>query len=151
MSTSVRRTLGTLALIVAVLPHLGASDDLSSPVGAWKTIDDKTGKALSIVRVYEQDGQVFARVERILTPGEETRTCTRCTDDRKDQPVVGLVFMRHMQLVDGIYRNGDILDPENGTVYRCRMQLEDGGRKLRVRGFVGMSWFGRSQVWQREP
>lgn len=65
--------------------------------------------------------------------------------------MVGLVFMRHMKLVDGVYRDGDILDPENGTVYRCRMQLEDGGRKLRVRGFIGISWFGRSQVWQRQP
>jgi len=128
----------------------GASSDLRSPVGTWKTIDDKTGQARSVVRIYEQGGTLFARIERTLVPGDETRTCTKCTDDRKDQPLIGLVFMRSMKGVDGAFQDGDILDPDNGSIYRCKLRLESGGTKLKVRGFIGVSLFGRSQTWERE-
>ena len=74
----------------------------------------------------------------------------RCKDERKDQPLVGLVFMRHMKVDGGEYRGGDILDPDNGSIYRCKLRLEDNGRKLKVRGFIGFSVFGRTQTWERE-
>ncbi len=147
---------GRFAMIIlaAVLCAGGtatAANDGRSPVGSWKTFDDKTGKARSVVRLYEQDGKLFGRIELVLTPGEETRTCIKCTDDRRNQPIVGLVFLRNMKFVDGEYRDGDILDPENGVVYRCKLRVEGGGTKLKVRGFVGVSLFGRSQVWERVP
>jgi uncharacterized protein (DUF2147 family) len=141
------------ACAVAVLALFGlaaASNELSSPIGRWKTIDEKTGRAKSIVRLYEQEGRLFAKVEQNLTQGEESRRCAKCTDDRKDQPLTGLLIMRNMKLVDGEYRDGDILDPDNGVVYRCKLRLESGGTKLKVRGFIGVSLFGRSQTWERE-
>lgn len=144
-------SVAVLALSFTTLAGIAVSGDLSSPVGTWKTIDDNTGKARAIVRVYEQDGRLFARIEKSLTPGEETRTCTKCTDGRKDQPLIGLIIMRNIKLVDGEYRDGDILDPDNGSIYRCKLRLEEGGRKLVVRGFLGISLFGRSQTWEREP
>ena len=136
--------------MTATLAASAAPNNWNSPVGTWKTIDDKTSQTRSVVRIYEQDGQLFARIEQNLTRGEENRICAKCTDDRKDQPIVGLVFMRNVKLLDGEYQDGDILDPENGSVYRCKLRLEDGGRKLRVRGFLGVSLFVRSQVWERE-
>src|SRR5712691_4384097 len=142
MTISCRRSIGALVLsVMALTGFVTASNDLRSPVGTWKTIDDKTGKTRSVVRVYEQDGKLFARVEQNLAIGDESRTCTKCTDDRKDQPLIGLVFMRNMKFVDGEYRDGDIVDPDNGVIYRCKLRLEGGGMKLKVRGFVGVSLF----------
>jgi uncharacterized protein (DUF2147 family) len=121
-----------------------------SPLGQWKTIDDKTGKPRALVRIYMQDGKYFGRIEKSFTPGAEARVCIKCTDDRKDQPIVGLLIIRNIVLRDGDYGGGDILDPENGSVYRCRFHLEDDGNVLVVRGFIGFSLLGRSQTWHRE-
>jgi uncharacterized protein (DUF2147 family) len=132
-----------------LLPSFGA--DLKSPVGLWKTIDDKTGKPRGLIRIYEQNGKFFGRIEKSLVPGESgNKLCKVCKDDRKDQPMIGLVMMRNMQLQGGEYRGGDILDPDSGSVYKCKFQLAEGGVKLEVRGFVGFSMLGRSQTWIRE-
>ena len=127
------------------------SDKASSPIGLWKTIDDKTGQPRGIVRVYEAGNRYFARIERSLIPGEEGRKCSACTDERKDQPLIGLVLMRNVELNNGEYSGGDILDPNTGSVYRCNFKLEDGGQVLTVRGYLGVSLFGRTQKWLREP
>ena len=84
--------------------------------------------------MYEQDGKLFARIEKLFAPGDDAHACTKCTDERKGQPLIGLVFMRNMQYVDGEYRDGDILDPDNGSIYRCKLRLDQGGSKLKVRG-----------------
>ena len=150
MKHLLRSTFHALALSLTALAASAVGADLTSPVGTWRTIDDKSGNTRSIVRIYEEGGELFARVEKDLTAGEATTVCTRCKDERKDQPLVGLVFMRHMKLDDGEYRGGDILDPDNGSVYKCKLRLEDNGRKLKVRGFIGFSLFGRTQTWERE-
>lgn len=150
MKQHLRTTFHALAISLTALLASAGAGELNSPVGAWRTIDDKTGKTRSIVQVYEQGGELFARVERDLTPEGATTLCTKCRDERKDQPLLGLVFMRHMKFDDGEYRGGDILDPDNGSIYRCKLRLEDNGRKLKVRGFIGFSVFGRTQTWERE-
>ena len=151
MASCVRRASVALALFIAAYAVAPAAQiDLTSPVGTWRIIDDKTGKPRSVIRIYEQDGKIFGRIERSLRPGVEPATCVRCTDERKDQPLIGMVFMRDLKLVDGEYRDGDILDPDNGSVYRCRLRLVDGGKKVIVRGFLGISLFGRTQTWERE-
>ena len=150
MKHPLRTTFHALAVSLTALVASTTAGELNSPIGAWRTIDDKTGNTRSIVQIYEQGGELFARVERDLTPGGATALCTRCKDERKDQPLIGLVFMRHMKLDDGEYRGGDILDPDNGSIYRCKLRLEDSGRKLKVRGFIGFSVFGRTQTWERE-
>ncbi|HEY3850913.1 MAG TPA: DUF2147 domain-containing protein [Steroidobacteraceae bacterium] len=127
-----------------------ANSPATSPIGEWKTFDDKTGQARAIVRIYEQDGKVFGKIERSLTPGAEHRVCTACTDYRKDQPMLGLIIIRNMKPTDDGYAGGDILDPESGSVYRCKFHLEEGGAKLVLRGFIGISLLGRTQIWQRQ-
>jgi len=124
--------------------------DLQSPVGVWKTIDDKTGKPHGVVRIYIQDGKYFGRVEQSFVPGAESRVCSKCTDQRKNQPVIGLVIIRNMISRDGEYSGGDILDPDTGTVYGCKFHLEHDGTILVVRGFIGFSLLGRSQIWHRQ-
>jgi uncharacterized protein (DUF2147 family) len=121
-----------------------------SPIGEWKTFDDKTGKARAIVRIYEQDGKLFGKIERSLVPGAESRVCAVCTDDRKDQPMLGLIIIRNMKRTDDGYAGGDILDPDTGSVYRCKLHVEDNGAKLVVRGFIGISLLGRTQTWERQ-
>ena len=136
--------------IAAFHGSLSFAADTTSPIGEWKTFDDKTGQARAIVRIYEQDGKLFGKIERSLMPGAENRFCTACTDYRKDQPMLGLIIIRNMNRTDDGYAGGDILDPESGSVYRCKFHLEEGGAKLVLRGFIGISLLGRTQIWERQ-
>lgn len=136
-------------LITAAQAH--TTEKVSTPIGLWRTIDDKTGQARGVVRVYQVDGRYFARIERSVATGDDGRKCTACTDERKDQPFVGLVLMRNVRLDNGKYSGGDILDPNTGSVYSCSFALEDEGKTLAVRGYLGVSLFGRTQKWLREP
>lgn len=122
-----------------------------SPIGYWQTVSDVTGQPQSVVKIYEDNGRLFARVERVLVTEGVPSTCVKCRDDRKGQPLAGLIIMRNMRKAANDYRDGDILDPESGKVYRCRLTLDATGQKLTVRGFIGISLFGRSQVWHRRP
>jgi len=141
-----------LAILSAAALHAApvCAADANSPIGLWKTFDDKTGSARAIVRVYQENGKLFGRIERSFTPGAEARVCGICTDERKNQPIIGLLIIRNMKPADGEYSGGDILDPENGSVYRCKFHLDDTGTHLIVRGFIGISLLGRTQTWQRQ-
>jgi uncharacterized protein (DUF2147 family) len=145
-------TLALLAsLMVAAIPvTASAAGDAQSPIGLWKTVDDKTGKARAMVRIYVQDGKYFGRIEQSFTPGADTRVCAVCTDERKDQPIIGLVIIRNLTPRGGEYGGGDILDPDNGSVYRCKFHLDQNGMILVVRGYIGISLLGRTQTWQRQ-
>lgn len=122
-----------------------------SPEGLWTTVDDHTGAPRARVRIYRQGEAYFGRVEANLLPEEAEARCTGCKDERKDQPVVGMVILRDLKVEanGGGFGGGDILDPETGSVYRCALHLEDEGKRLNVRGYVGLSLFGRSQTWLR--
>lgn len=124
--------------------------DLQSPIGLWKTIDDKTGKPRALVRIYLQDGKYFGRIERSFMPGADTRVCLACTDERKNQPIIGLVVLRDMVASDGEYAGGNILDPDTGSVYRCKFHLEKDGTLLVVRRYIGFALLGRTQTWHRQ-
>jgi uncharacterized protein (DUF2147 family) len=132
--------------------HWAASSaaDVGSPIGLWKTVDDKTGAPRAIVRIYAEDGRLFGRIERSFTPGAESRVCAECTDERKNQPIIGLLIIRNMKSTGGEYSGGDILDPENGSVYRCKFHLDQNGSQLIVRGYIGISLLGRTQTWHRQ-
>lgn len=144
-------TLAWFALALGEMPPAVASQaDPQSPIGLWKTVDDKTGMPRAMVRIYLQDGKYFGRIERSFTPGAEARVCSVCTDERKNQPIIGLLIIRNVALRAGEYGGGDILDPDTGSVYRCKFHLEKDGTVLVVRGFIGISLLGRSQTWQRQ-
>lgn len=141
------------ALFSLALFGLLASDPTAvlTPVGRWKTVDDKTGEPRSIVRIWEDNGHFLGRVEQSLNPARAGRRCYKCTDERKDQLIVGMVIIRGLAQNGDEYAGGDILDPDNGKVYRCKLRISGRGNVLVVRGYLGAALFGRSQTWTREP
>lgn len=121
-----------------------------SPVGLWKSVDEKTGAPKSEVRISESSGVLTGKVERILREGADlSAVCDQCTDDRKGKPIVGLEIIRGAKQAEGktVWEDGKILDPENGKTYTLRLTPVDGGQKLEVRGSIGP--FGRTQTWVR--
>ena len=142
-----------LALVVLLVGSAGAAENAGTAAGLWRTIDDKTGAVRSLVRIVEHDGTYEAKVEQILTrlPDDDpNHLCRHCTGDRKDQPIIGMTILWGMHRDGDEYTGGELLDPKNGKVYSAKMTLSEGGQKLEVRGFIGFSLIGRSQVWSRE-
>jgi uncharacterized protein (DUF2147 family) len=123
-----------------------------SPIGMWQTIDDHTGQPKALVQISQDgSGQLNGKVIKGLGANDQPdRRCTACTDARKDQPILGMTIISDMKKDSDGWDNGQILDPENGKVYKCKMHLEDGGNKLVVRGYIGVSLLGRSQTWVRQ-
>ena len=123
-----------------------------TPVGVWRTIDDKTGKEKSLVRITEVRGELRGTIERLFRePGEDPNpNCDKCPGEKKGKPVIGMTILTGLKRSGDGYAGGEILDPASGKTYRCKMWTSDGGKKLNVRGFIGVSLLGRTQVWVRE-
>jgi uncharacterized protein (DUF2147 family) len=138
--------------ITLIVLHTGAHAAEFSPIGLWKTIDDNTGQPRGLVRIREINGQYEGKVEQIfLKAGEPANPkCEKCKGNRRDQPVIGMIILWGLTRQGNEYQGGEILDPENGKVYRARLRFLDGGTKLDVRGFIGTPLFGRSQIWIRD-
>ena len=131
-----------------VLPALAFAQ--ATPVGLWKTIDDDTKQEKSLVRIGEAGGVFSGKIEKLLDPAKQEARCDKCSDERKDQPVLGMTILRNMkQSPDdpGIWEGGNIVDPNNGKVYRARLKPVDGGKQMELRGYIGP--FYRTQVWTR--
>lgn len=139
-------------LIALAMSALHAWADDTSPVGLWKSIDDNTGKAKSLIRISESDGQLKGTVEKLFrAPGEEQNPkCDKCSDARKDQPIIGMTILSGLKKNGNEYSGGEILDPANGKLYKSKLSVVDNGKKLHVRGYIGAPLFGRTQVWMRE-
>jgi len=147
-----KKTTKTFALATLLAGLAGGAWAQATPVGLWKTIDDETKKEKSLVRITEADGVLTGKIEKLLDPeAKADAKCDKCSDERKDQPVVGLPIIRNVKKEKDEERwsGGDILDPNKGKVYRVRMTPTEGGKKLEVRGYFGSPIIGRTQVWQR--
>ena len=147
------RALGAalaLALISvsATLPLRAAGEPLSSPAGLWQPLDS-SGKPEGLIRIFESNGMYYGRIEPSSPSDDRNARCTKCTGARHNQPIIGLLIIRHLKPQNGEYVDGDILDPNTGRVYGCTVRLTNGGRELTMRGFLGISLFGRSQTWRR--
>ena len=143
-------TVGRLALLAAATLVLGVGPVTAaeSPVGKWKTVDEKTGKIRSEVEVYEQAGKLFGRIMSIPEPLDKDgkpKTCVKCAGADRDKPVIGLVIIKDLSRDGERYKGGTITDPEDGKVYRAEVWVEDG--TLKVRGYVG--FFFRTQTWPK--
>ena len=145
-----RKPLITLGLALAALTAFTAQAQ-PTPAGLWKTIDDKTGAERSLVRISEAGGVYTGRIEKGLAPDSNPNAvCDKCTDDRKDKPLIGMTIVRGVkQSADDkeVFEGGDITDPDNGKVYKLRLKPLEGGKKLEVRGYIGP--FFRNQTWIR--
>jgi len=115
--------------------------------GKWKTIDDETGDAKSIVEIYIKDGKAYGKIIKLFRKPTEDQnpTCTKCSDYRKGQKIIGMTIITALEQDDDEWEDGEILDPNNGKIYDCKIWVEDG--KLQVRGYV--AFFFRTQTWER--
>ena len=140
-----------IALLLAVLPMAAFAQN--TPVGKWRTIDDKTGKVKSIVEIYEAgNGTLSGKVLQVINSDKGPNpVCDLCKGENHDKPVTGMVIVWGLQHEGDTWDDGKILDPHNGKVYSAKMTPTDGGAKLEVRGYMGFSLLGRSQIWIREP
>lgn len=144
---------GVLAItLAATLMSSAARADNASPVGVWKNIDDVSGKSRALIRITEANGTLRGTVVKVFPGPDEDQNpkCGKCEGALKDAPIVGLRILSGLKKDGDEYTGGEILDPENGEVYSSSMQLIDGGRKLSVRGYIGISLLGRSQTWIRQ-
>ena len=150
MRTTFRSAAFGAVLAAGLLAPVAASaQSLDSPVGLWRNIDDETKQSKALIRIVEQGGALVGRIERILTQQADA-VCDKCTDDRKGKPVQGMTILTGLKKDGDEWTGGEILDPNNGKVYKAKARLADGGRKLDVRGFVGIALVGRTQTWVRE-
>lgn len=139
-----------LLTLLACAPLLAQAQ--MTPLGRWQSVDDKTGEAKAQMQISEQGGQLSGRIEKLLRKEADPQArCTECSDDRKDQPLVGLEIIRGAKKAEGkdVWEGGRILDPESGKVYTLRLTPVEGGAKLEVRGSIGPFW--RTQTWIRQP
>lgn len=138
-----------LAALLSI-PAAWAAD--ASPVGLWKNIDDVSGKPKALIRISENKGELEGRIEQLFRPAgeEQNPKCVKCEGVLKDQPIIGMVFMSGLKKSGDEYSGGEILDPDNGKVYKSKLTLVDGGKKVNVRGYIGIPMLGRSQVWVRQ-
>src|ERR1700731_2931336 len=157
LTGSTRRPGARLMLLTAVsiclsINALAQSPNRNSPVGLWQTIDDHTGKPKALVQISQQpDGTLSGKVLRSLGAEHDALLrCTACTDARKDQLIQGMVILSGLKPDGENWDGGEILDPENGKVYKCKMHIENEGQNLVVRGYIGFSLIGRSQIWHRD-
>lgn len=145
-----RRIIWMATLFVAAC---GGAWAQSAPTGLWRTIDDETGKERSLIRITEAGGEWQGVVEKIFPqPGDHPQNlCEKCEGELKDKPVLGMRILWALKKKnDTKYEGGTILDPKNGKTYRCKLTVLEQGRKLEVRGYIGISLLGRSQIWLRE-
>lgn len=135
-----------LAAAVTALLIVSIAVAADSPVGKWKTIDEKSGKVVSEVELYDQSGKLFGKIVGLTDPNNaqgQPKKCTACTGEDKDKPIVGLVIIKGLSADKDRYKGGTILDPDDGKVYKAEVWPEDG--KLKVRGYLGV--FYRTQTW----
>ncbi|MBH0036933.1 DUF2147 domain-containing protein [Pseudoalteromonas sp. SWN166] len=119
-----------------------------SPVGLWKTIDEDTNQAKSYVRITQTDGVLSGTVDKIIDPTKQNDICSKCDDELKDQPILGMTIIKDVKAQnDGIWGDGEILDPTNGKTYTLQLTPQEEGKKLEVRGYI--SFFYRNQYWVR--
>ena len=118
-------------------------------LGKWKTIDDETGKEKSIVEIFEKQGKVFGKIIEIFESEHRNRKCEKCEGEDKNKPILGLIIIKGLKKSGKVFDGGKITDPKNGSTYNCKISME-GIDKLTVRGYIGISLFGRSQTWIRQ-
>lgn len=137
-----RLLLFFVALVMSVSSYAQSADI----VGKWTTIDDESGKAKSIVEIYKtSDGKYFGKIHQLLMKPENEK-CVNCKDDRKNKPLLGLEIIRGLKKEGSEFTGGTITDPKSGKTYKCTITRK--GDQLDVRGYVGISLMGRTQVWK---
>ena len=146
-----RRLLQASLITLALAATVARADD-ASPVGVWKKIDESNGKPIALIRITAYNGVLQGKIEKLFTEPDQDPTpkCEKCVGIAKGQPLLGLMVLWGLKPNGDEYAGGEILIPSSGKVYRSKIHLVDGGKKLSVRRYVGVPLLGSSQVWERE-
>lgn len=141
-----------LALPLSLAAFVAQAAD-TSPVGRWQTIDDETGKPKSIVQIEQAgNGTLSGKVVEILQSNHGPNPlCDKCDGAQKGKPIKGMTILWGLK-PDGaaVWNGGSVLDPAKGKTYKAKITLSDGGKKLQMRGYIGIEALGRTQTWIRE-
>lgn len=117
-------------------------------IGKWKTIDDETGQAKSIIEIYEQNGLYFGKITSLLQKDDQGKVCEKCSGADKNKPIEGLIILKNLKKEGKSFEGGHILDPKSGKIYKCEISFVH-ENEIKVRGYIGISLIGRNQVWKR--
>jgi uncharacterized protein (DUF2147 family) len=147
-----RRILLVWLAIVCLWPVSAFAQNTSTPIGRWRSIDDATGKPKAVIEIADAgNGSLSAKIVQILdTKDGPNPLCDDCTGARHGKPILGMTIAWGLKRQGKSWAGGRILDPENGKEYSVKMTPIAGGKKLEVRGFLGVALLGRTQVWLRE-
>lgn len=137
-----------ILLSFILLISLTSTAQSTSITGRWKTIDDKTGEAKSIVEIYQKGDTYFGKIVDIINPQDRDKTCLYCEGDDYNKPLIGLEIIKGLTLKDNFYEGGTIFDPEKGNTYKAKIWVDqEDPARLNVRGYV--AFFFRTQQWIR--
>lgn len=140
-------------LAAALLMSTALAWSQQSPEGLWKTIDDKTKVEKALVRITEASGVLSGKIEKRLDPAAKPEdVCDQCSGSDKGKPILGFVIVRGVKKStsdDNVWSGGTITDPASGKEYKVTMSLDNGGKTMKVRGYIGAPLLGRTQVWTR--
>lgn len=145
---AVSRRVALLGLLLALASPTPARA-ADSPVGYWTTIDDDGKTPSSVIQIFPRGKKLYGKIVRLINPREKDPRCTACDGPRKNQRILGMEILRDFEPDDDEWSGGYILDPRNGTEYKCYMEVIEGGKRLKVRGYVGIALLGRTQYWQK--
>src|SRR5690606_15035535 len=134
-----------LSIIVSIFFNSTFSQTI---IGKWKTIDDATGKARSIIKIYQQNDEIYGKIIDLLEKEKRDKRCIECEDERKDQLILGMIILYNLKKESDKYHTGKILHPGKGKEYRCKIWVDENNPDiLNVRGYI--SFFYKTQQWKR--
>ena len=137
-----------LIVVLILLINHAIADEMDSPVGRWKTINEETNAMESVVLIEFKNNELRGKIVSLVD--QSNPLCTECKGEQKDQPILGMEILNGFKKNGSTWQGGKILDPSNGEQYNATMVVIDHGSKLKVRGYIGFALFGRTQIWIRD-